>query len=362
MTQAAFAYADNGHANGAGSGAAGVGRVDLAASLSIFADRAHLRGEMRDDAAVAGLRVVAEAELGTLIGEGADAGGCAPVRPLGDVVLVDCPVVDAAGMAALSRLDLRAAHGGARLIVSTTVGAIDDVFACMDRSDPQFLVDPTRAERVVALGEAPARLSTARVRELTEEDRLAVLRLTEQVGQIAQRLDRLAGADKDAEIAPNRDNLFRFDPRPWRDAEAVRATQPAWRDGEACVGGKRGRVPDHALLPDPQLVRRIIRQRQLRGRFLDPELFADPAWDMLLDLTAAAAEKVRVSVSSLCIAASVPPTTALRWIRQMTEAGLLARIDDDQDRRRAFITLTERSRAAMTSYFRELGEVGAAAV
>lgn len=33
-------------------------------------------------------------------------------------------------------------------------------------------------------------------------------------------------------------------------------------------------------LPDPRLVRRIIRQRQLRARFFDGELFADPAWDM----------------------------------------------------------------------------------
>jgi len=36
---------------------------------------------------------------------------------------------------------------------------------------------------------------------------------------------------------------------------------------------------------------------------------ADPAWDMLLDLTAARAESRAVSVSSLCIAAGVPTTT-----------------------------------------------------
>ncbi len=59
---------------------------------------------------------------------------------------------------------------------------------------------------------------------------------------------------------------------------------------------------------------RIIRQRQLRARFFDGELFADPAWDMLLDLTAARVEARRVSVTSLCIASGVPPTTALRWI------------------------------------------------
>jgi DNA-binding MarR family transcriptional regulator len=82
---------------------------------------------------------------------------------------------------------------------------------------------------------------------------------------------------------------------------------------------------------------------------------------MLLDLTAARAEHTRVSVTSLCIASGVPPTTALRWIGQMTEAGLLQRIEDETDRRRAFITLTDKAADAMARYFADLG-TGAARV
>ena len=51
-------------------------------------------------------------------------------------------------------------------------------------------------------------------------------------------------------------------------------------------------------------------------------------------ITAARAEHKRVSVTSLCIASGVPPTTALRWIAQMSEAGLLERVEDEADRRR----------------------------
>jgi len=76
---------------------------------------------------------------------------------------------------------------------------------------------------------------------------------------------------------------------------------------------------------------------------------------VLLDLTAARAEHTRVSVTSLCIASGVPPTTALRWIGQMTEVGLFERIEDDSDRRRAFIALTEKAADAMARYFAELG-------
>ena len=109
-------------------------------------------------------------------------------------------------------------------------------------------------------------------------------------------------------------------------------------------------------LPHPRLVHRIIRQRRLRDRYFESELFADPAWDILLDLTAARAEHRRVSVTSLCIAAAVPATTALRWIAQMTEMGILVREQDEEDKRRAFITLSDEVAEAMARYFDELGQ------
>lgn len=306
----------------------------LALRLSIFADRARLRAEIGDDAQGAGFVLAESGELDCLIADEA--------RPLGDVVMVDCPRVDGARLAALARLDMRAAHSGVQLVVSTTIAALDAVFGCLDQSGAQILVDPRRGERLVALGRALAAAPVQGVRELSEEDRLALIRLTEQVTQIAQRLDRFDGPDAawpgpaDVPVSP-----FRFDGphgREERDEGSdrlVRAARPA--------------------LPDPRLVRRIIRQRQLRARYFEGDLFADPAWDMLLDLTAARAEHLRVSVTSLCIASGVPPTTALRWIGQMVDAGLLQRIDDETDRRRAFIALSDKAAEAMARYFADLG-------
>ena len=311
----------------------------LRLALSIFADRAHLRDQMREDAEGAGFRIAEAGGLTSLLNGAA--------RPLGEVVLLDCPVVDAASLAALARLDMRAAHAGAQLVVSTSVEALDDVFACLDQSNPQILIQPNRAERIIALGQALARVGSGRVRELSESDRLVLLRLTEQVTHIADRLDRI-GVTAEAEalapaVAPVQAPAFRFE-APRSDA-----------GGQAADLGDRLVRPAPAPLPDPRLVRRIIRQRQMRARFFDGDLFADPAWDMLLDLTAARAEHSRVSVTSLCIASGVPPTTALRWIGQMTEAGLLQRIEDQTDRRRAFITLTDKAAEGMTRYFAEVG-------
>src|ERR1700712_10677 len=155
----------------------------LPLALSIFADRPHVRDQMRDDAQAAGFRITEVSDVVSLL-EG-------DARPLGEVVLLDCPVISGANLAALARLDLRAANSGALMIVSTSVAALDDVFACLDQSNPQLLVEPSRAERVVALGRVLAQIPSLRVRELGEEDRLMLLRLTEQVAQIAQRLERM---------------------------------------------------------------------------------------------------------------------------------------------------------------------------
>ena len=308
----------------------------LPLSLSVYADRPQLRDEMADDAIAAGFRLTRGGCLAELHGDEA--------RPLGEVVLIDAPVVDGAILAALARIDMRAAHAGAQLVVSTSLAALDDVFGCLDQSGAQVLVEPTRAERVIALGRVLAAMPRGRVRELSEVDRLTLLRLTEQVAQIAERLDRLAPGDGQsggrnrAWTGPRLESpAISFAGAPTDDASArlVRSPRPA--------------------LPDPRLVRQIIRQRQLRAQFFDGELFADPAWDMLLDLAAARAEHKRVSVTSLCIASGVPPTTALRWIALLTEAGLLERVEDERDRRRAFIALTDRAAEAMARYFAELG-------
>src|SRR5690606_19158395 len=198
-------------------------------------------------------------------------------------------------LAALARLDERARRAGTHLIVSTGAASLEAVFACCDQSLPQILVDPTRAERAIAVGRALARIPNLRLRDLSQGDRAALLQLNEQLGVISRRLEsRGEGGSIQGE-----DRVLRFE----SPAPAV-----AWQ-------------AEPAPLPNPQRVRRIIRQRQLRTRYFDAGLFADPAWDMLLDLTAAAAENTRVSVTSLCIASGVPPTTALRWIAQMVESG-----------------------------------------
>ena len=119
------------------------------------------------------------------------------------------------------------------------------------------------------------------------------------------------------------------------------------------IGARDAQVPAVSL----DTVRQVIRARRLRARFFDEELFADPAWDMLLDLLQAEIAQHRVPVSSLCIAASVPATTALRWIKTMTDVGLFKRRADPRDGRRVFVELSSSASDLLRRYFHEVGKI-----
>lgn len=98
-------------------------------------------------------------------------------------------------------------------------------------------------------------------------------------------------------------------------------------------------------------IRRIQRARLARQRFLQRDLFADPAWDMLLELYACELGQQRVHIRLLCDASGVPDTTALRWIGKLEEEGLVMRQEVPNDARRVWICLTPFASSAIQRYF-----------
>lgn len=90
-----------------------------------------------------------------------------------------------------------------------------------------------------------------------------------------------------------------------------------------------------------------FRIRRLRARHLPGLSFGEPAWDILLDLAIAHYWRRETSVTSLCIAADVPSTTALRWISSMTRAGLIVRRNCQRDGRRSFLAISPASYQSM---------------
>ncbi|WP_298188977.1 MarR family winged helix-turn-helix transcriptional regulator [Novosphingobium sp.] len=99
-----------------------------------------------------------------------------------------------------------------------------------------------------------------------------------------------------------------------------------------------------------ELARRAYSDRRRRSKYFDASLFGEPAWDLLLDLFIAEKEGRRVSVTSACIGAAVPSTTALRWILVLENEDLVWRENDPKDARRAFLHLTAKAYTQMIEY------------
>jgi DNA-binding MarR family transcriptional regulator len=206
-------------------------------------------------------------------------------------------------------------------VVSSTAALIDPVAAKVDGSAVELVVDGDEAARAAALAISSARAGMQlRLSDVASDQSAARLRqLSDEVSRIAATLARLSSGPAPM-LAP-------IEPAVRTDAPEISA----------------------------ETVRSVIRARRLRSRFFSEELFADPAWDMLLDLLQAEIAHLRVPVSSLCIAAAVPATTALRWLKTMVSQGVFIRRADPHDGRRVFVELAPDASRALRRYFAEVG-------
>jgi len=239
-------------------------------------------------------------------------------------------VSDDALAAALPALATLQADTGARIVVALDSGQIDLVAGTLLGDRIALLCAPTLAERVAVYAIGLSALSRDTLHDRDGDSESAQLRqLNEEVARISRVLARLVNEDRRPGGVSER--ALAFSPPPAASVDRTVTTAD---------------------------VRKIIRGRRLRDQFFSEGLFEDPAWDMLLNLYAADLEHAQVSVSSLCIAAAVAPTTALRWIGRMTEAGLFVRQPDPFDRRRAYLGLSADARAKMKRYLAALRQTG----
>lgn len=249
-----------------------------------------------------------------------------------DIAHYDRPAID--GL--FSDIDRWCDGAAIPAILSVPIDMIDLVAERMSDDRVTLLCQPSAADRIAALTTAWMP-QDRRLSDISSElDGIRVKRIADEVSRLSRSLSRLVAGS----VMP--------------------LDSTAGGDEQGRVSGVRldflGEPMASATMPaiDASEVRTILRLRRLRNNYFSSELFADPAWDMLLDLTAAQLEGEKVAVSSLCIASAVPATTALRWIKTMCDAKLFERHADPLDGRRIFIGLSPGASKAMLSY---LGEV-----
>ncbi|NNC72634.1 MAG: winged helix DNA-binding protein [Sphingomonadaceae bacterium] len=97
-------------------------------------------------------------------------------------------------------------------------------------------------------------------------------------------------------------------------------------------------------------LREELSERHRRREIFDRHKLSGPIWDIVLNLANAAAEDKPLSVSSLCMLANCPQTTALRHIYDLERDGLLVRVRDPNDGRRRFAHLSAEGLKLMRRY------------
>ena len=107
-----------------------------------------------------------------------------------------------------------------------------------------------------------------------------------------------------------------------------------------------------------QLARSLHRERARRAEFFAADLFGEPAWDILLDLYAAAKANELRSIKSACLSSHVPEATALRYIDELAAQGLVERKPDRTDKRRKYLSLTPLGERKMHDYLASMPPLG----
>jgi hypothetical protein len=108
------------------------------------------------------------------------------------------------------------------------------------------------------------------------------------------------------------------------------------------------------------LAARVFTARRDRVKIFGADLFADPAYDILLDMFIVSERQQGATIGSVCQAAYVPKGTALRYIKVLMEKGYIDRVPHPHDKRSSILTLTPLATNLMnnwlTHFFTALNE------
>lgn len=273
----------------------------------------------------------------------------ARIRARQTVAEADLPIADCVDLLSAPERICRQSRASAVWVEldGDEVGSIDGLLDLVSREADDGRFPAIVAAPMDLLDPLAARLSESveLVIDGSESDRMAALAMAVAVARQPVRLSDVAADRNTARLRQLSDEVSRIASTLARLSTDSPATPPTLQK------------PVESGVPEvsADVIRSVIRARRLRSRYFPDDLFADPAWDMLLDLLQAEVAQLRVPVSSLCIAAAVPATTALRWLKNMVQQGLFVRRADPHDARRVFVELAPQASIAMRRYFAEVG-------
>jgi DNA-binding MarR family transcriptional regulator len=148
------------------------------------------------------------------------------------------------------------------------------------------------------------------------------------------------------------DNVYRLVSLDERDVDDLHRLLGKLRDRSPVSETPDAEVPDGEELKLEQRARRLLENRRKRIAIFGAQMFAEPAWDMLLLLFLSGRGR-RQTQSSLCELSGASRSTAMRWIEFLAGRGLVRREDHPTDKRHNFVSLTEKGRHLLDLYLSE---------
>ncbi len=311
-----------------------------------------------------------------------------PTKIVIDLVLMDLCTDMEIDLDELSKISSYLIHHQIEAVVWTGLDDLDGVYAVLPTSQCHFLVDTDPLEAMPAMTgltgrEVMGHLSDISQDEGNDKEYAALHRISDELALMAKTIAKIVDGEEKLSAgnpinfdAPNdvdhkpigkgpddylNHSVFKDKPTSF---EPFSSQKPIGFDQKKHNEDTSPFVPTESDRPIPvsaisaDVVKQIIKLRRMRENYFENSLFADPAWDILLDLMVARLSGQTVSVSSLCIAAAVPPTTALRWITSMTKNDMLVRQSDPLDARRVFIDLSDETFEKLETYLTKALENG----
>ena len=127
--------------------------------------------------------------------------------------------------------------------------------------------------------------------------------------------------------------------------EALSFAEAIYNSGQAAPAAKSDRTSARDRAEE------VLQLNRQRMAIVGAELFGDPAWNIMLDLFVREADGKETTVTSACIGADAPSTTALRHLAHLVERQLVHRITCSVDHRKVYVRLTDDGRARMLKLF-----------
>jgi DNA-binding MarR family transcriptional regulator len=103
--------------------------------------------------------------------------------------------------------------------------------------------------------------------------------------------------------------------------------------------------------PTSAQVRALRSARRARETYFGRRLFAEPAWDILLELYANYLDERRVGILELGNELEIADATLIRWLQQLGERGFVERVLHPTDKRRVSVGLTPAAAGKMHEWF-----------